>query len=339
LARRELKSYKDAFLQAAGRSALLPKDLAKAYPSRETRVRLYLDGLDEVPDLPKRQQIAELAKTANDDNIQIFLTARDYIYMAELQWLTRIEISVLDGEAQSELVARILQSQSSIANFQAQLRAVGSLKELMGVPLLARLIVLVFKQTGELPENRPLLYSTFVDLLSGGWDLAKGLLRESKFGRVLKRVALCRLAGRAHEERLRYFSVGSIDEAIRTSASAMDHQEVVALRNELLRDGLLSRSARTFYFSHLSFQEFLCALYYHGSPDRSGIEKSLDLFLMGDDWWREVIIFYIGLSQNPAELRHWLAVKMNRHVVGSRDMEIWRAFRRSFPHFDLHLNG
>lgn len=331
LARRELKYYGDAFLRTAGRSALFPEDIRKAYPAREVKLRLYLDGLDEVPDSSKQRQIAVLAREANADGIQIFLTSRDYVYMPELEWLTRIEISELDKVAQSDLVARILRSEATIQGFYEQLAVVGSLRELMGVPLLARLIVLVFRQTGELPESRPRLYSTFVDLLSGGWDLAKGLLRPSRFGRVSKRVSLCRLAGVIHEARRRFFAISDVDDAVRTSASALTNDEIGALRVELLRDGLLSRSARTFYFSHLSFQEFLCALYYHGSPDQRGIERALQSFLNGDDWWREVITFYIGLSENPAELSRWLAVKLAT-LESSRGSEVWQIVRKAFPH-------
>ena len=337
LARRDAKSYQDAFLRTAGRSALFPENLNKSFPAREARIRLYLDGLDEISDSTKRRQIAELARQAEADGIQIILTSRDYIYMPELQWLMRVVIGLLHEDAQRELVARVLHNVTLIDKFYEQLKD-GALGELMGVPLLARLILLVFRQTGDLPESRTRLYSTFADLLNGGWDLAKGLLRPTRFGPAIKNFALCRLAGAAHKERKRHFNVSMLEESIKMVATALNEQDVILLRSELLRDGLLSRSGRTFYFSHLSFQEFLCASYYHGSPDRVGIEDALAAFLRGDDWWREVLNFYIGLSTNPPDLSRWLAVRLKPAPDANRAQEVWEAFRRTFPQFDLYLD-
>jgi hypothetical protein len=75
---------------------------------------------------------------------------------------------------------------------------------------------------------------------------------------------------------------------------------------EIVRDGLLIVSGRHAQFPHLSFQEFLTARDLMGDPHARRSTFVLNRYLRGDDWWREVLGFYIGLSGKTKELREWV---------------------------------
>jgi predicted NACHT family NTPase len=94
-----------------------------------------------------------------------------------------------------------------------------ALTNLMRTPLLATLIIMVFRQTGGLPESRASLYESFIKLLSGGWDLVKGVLRESKFGERVKLQVLGTLANNLQESRRREFSGQDLKKALNSTMS------------------------------------------------------------------------------------------------------------------------
>ena len=68
-----------------------------------------------------------------------------------------------------------------IAQFYSELAGSAALASRPSSRLLANLTVLVFKNLRRLPENKVRLYQMFIDLLLGGWNLAKGLKRQSEF--------------------------------------------------------------------------------------------------------------------------------------------------------------
>ena len=104
-----------------------------------------------------------------------------------MTWLPRIRFSGFGPEQIKELVSNWLdRDETMVSTFFAQLRVANVLSDMMDIPLLATLIVLVFKQTGKLPENKTRLYEMFVDLHNGGWDLAKGVQRPSRFSAAEK---------------------------------------------------------------------------------------------------------------------------------------------------------
>jgi predicted NACHT family NTPase len=78
------------------------------------------------------------------------------------------------------------------------------------------------------------------------------------------------------------------------------------LLEEILEDGLLVRTAsNTFIFSHLSFQEYLAATELN-DPQGNRATQALKDFLRGDDRWREVIAFYLGIVKRPDETEAWM---------------------------------
>jgi hypothetical protein len=338
LSRKPLGSFEETFLETLGKSALVGREYAKP----DTKIRLYLDGLDEIGSTSLRRDAVELARkaTERDDKYQIVLTSRDYVYGRWLEWLPRVTVGGFDDHDLKELVDKWL-GEDSEANirFWKQINEIPSLYNLMSAPLLATLIIMVFRQTGKLPESKTRLYEIFVDLLSGGWDLVKGILRESKFVRRIKAMVLSTLAATLHERRRREFTDHDMKGAIESTLSRSTSCEFQALEEEMIMDGLISKSGNTLQFSHQSFQEFLTAKALIG-PQLSRVNQALHAYLHGDDWWKEVLQFYIGLSTSPAEVNKWLEHQLNQltgvsysSVSSSNVEELKAAVLEAFPEF------
>ena len=286
------------------------------------KIRLYLDGLDEIPDPEKRRKIVQLmqeaAKSGNGSQI---VTCRDYIFAPWLKWIHRLSLKGFGDPELKQLVSQWMPIDSGEGKaFFEELDRSKSLKALTRTPLLATLIILVFRQTGQLPESEVRLYEMFTDLLCEGWNLAKRVLKTSKFGTQIKKNILRQLARKVHEDRQKQFAWKNINAAI-TSRISMEKDQVAELGDELVSDGILSRNGNIYEFAHLSFQEFLTAKEYLGDPNQKGIRRAVRAFLRGDRWWIQVIRFYFGLSGNPEELSYWLSQQAERVSRGNEFAE------------------
>jgi predicted NACHT family NTPase len=276
--------------------------------ARIKRIRLYLDGLDEVPRVDRQQELMELAKSAvdSDSRIEVIVTSRNYVNGPWLNWMPRVAITELDQVQISDLVGGLLGNNASeVEQFTRELKKVPSLEPLMKVPLLATLIVSVYKKRTALPENRVRLYETFLNLMCGGWDLAKNVRRRTDFGSVGKLSVLTRLAGHMHLNRERECNEQSIRIAVKTSNPAFVSQ-CRELAEELLQDGALTRSGTAYAFCHLSFQEYLAAKELN-DPSGRRQQNILRWYFRGDDWWYQMLSFYIGTLGKPEDTEHWLA--------------------------------
>jgi hypothetical protein len=275
------------------------------YSNSIAGIRLYLDGLDEVPSSERQQELMGLAMTLcqEDRRISLVLTARDHVCGPWLNWMPRVRIKQFSVEQSNQLLANSLEDETMRSEFRRQLELAPTLLSLMQVPLLATLIIAVFRNLQRLPESKTRLYEMFVELMSGGWDLAKNVKRDVKFGSVMKIRLLSRLAGSLQLNQKRDCSQAEIQIAMRDVMSA-DIAAFPDLLQELIEDGLLVCSGNIYYFSHQSFQEYLAA---KDLADPSGRRQTqvLKWFLEGNDWWREVVLFYISM-QRPQDVEIWI---------------------------------
>jgi predicted NACHT family NTPase len=264
-----------------------------------------LDGLDEVP-LGIQRRIMELARQASSarPDYQFIVTAREHVTGPWLSWLARIHISPLNDSKIRQLIDQLLsREQSKVQDFYTQLATVPGLKPLLRIPLLCTLTTSVFEGSGSLPETKAELYRIFVDLLCGGWDIAKGIKRRSDFGATVKLRFLINLAAHLHSRKKR--SLRSDEMRQRVLKSGFVHLSAwESLVGDIVQDGLLTRDGNSYAFSHLSFQEYLCAKdAADPQSERDRIDKIIGTFLDGDEWWREVILFYSAMSNKPDQMR------------------------------------
>ena len=306
MASRRLGDYEAEFFQTPELRALVQSTQGIS-ESRIKTIRLYLDGLDEVPREDRRREIIMLAKTATekDPRIQVIVTAREHVSGAWLSWLPKLHINELRGPQIRELVRNLLEAdEHAVDAFFAELATVPSLNALMRIPLLGTLVVSVFRKTRKLPQNRIKLYDIFTELLAGGWDLAKNIKRDTQFGPTPKLFAVQRLAGFMHEKQKRECDDSDID-SLKRKLGIPNPSHTFRLIHEILEDGLLIRSGLGYAFSHLSFQEYFAA---KDLVDPTGRRQTtvLHRYLSGDDWWKEVLSFYIGIASNPEETHLWI---------------------------------
>jgi len=282
-------------------------------------VRLYLDGLDEVVIPEQQEKLMALAQQIPSmfPNVQVLVTGRDYVSGPSLRWLARVSLAALNDKQTSDLISNWLEDDpQGFAEFKAQLLNARVLEPLMHIPLLGTLIIAVFKKNRTLPENKIRLYEIFVDLMCGGWDIAKNVRRESKFGSNVKLGILTRLAGRLQNKRTREATELDVQATIQNTLY-MFADRWRNLLDEILEDGLLIRAGAGLAFSHLSFQEFLAG---RDLTDPTGSRQQVVLtdFFFGDDRWREALAFYVGMTNRPDEMAGW--VKSGARHGGAPDL-------------------
>jgi hypothetical protein len=335
LASTKWSSFEEAFLRGLGRSALLDESAIGEARS----LRLYLDGLDEVPSEEQQQDIIRLVQTGRPQGIsvQAIITARDYVFAPWSRGFRRIRLGELTKQELEQLRAKWLGPTGPLVDqFEKQIPNFPVLEQVLRVPLLATLVLLIFRQTGTLPDSRVRLYTTFVDLLSGGWDLAKGVLRVSHFGLGIKVMILADLAAAAQRLGQRTFGgdlvARSVSRVISDATQATQNRVI----QELLVDGIIAKSASQYFFSHQSFQEFLAARHMAGDPSAREAGGAIARFVGGDDWWREVLHFYIGLSASPESVTRWIVNRLTLwRAEKERGMLLLSFVKDLFPSFDL----
>jgi hypothetical protein len=290
-------------------------------------MRIFLDGLDEVTTADQQKKLIEQAEELHRKyaNLQIVITARDHVRGPWLRWLTRIELAEFDEEQSDELISKwLLRDSEEYKSFYLQLERARTLEPLTRVPLLCTLIIAVFKRSNALPATRASLYDVFVELMCGGWDLAKNVRRKLRFGVTQKKNVLTRLAGILHLNEKREatehefrLAVGDVD---------MGSSDVWrSMLDEILEDSLVSRLGEKLVFSHLSFQEYLAARDLVDPTGRRQIQ-ALRSYLEGSDWWAEVLAFYLSNSPRSDEMEAWVTREANKNRGAAQD----RGRRREF---------
>jgi hypothetical protein len=145
----------------------------------------------------------------------------------------------------------------------------------------------------------------FIDLLLGGWNLAKGLQRSSVYKSNLKMIVLTRLAGMVHAQKTRECTELNLAATLRQVAPALV-LELQAVVGELVEDGVLLPTGRSSYtFPHLSFQEYLAAKDAI-DPSRQEDRRVVQSYLAGDDWYKEVATFVVSMTTSPLTMRNWV---------------------------------
>ena len=320
-----LGTYQDVFFPSQDLRQLFGIDKSSRRKPRY-KARLYLDGLDEVPSVSRQRELVELARAAfeADSDTQVVFTGRNHVSGPWLNWLSRVRLQEFSQPQIYQLTLKWLGGKRSEAEkFLGNLTATPALQRLMGIPLLGTLILTVYSNIGTLPETRVLLYRMFVELLAGGWDAAKRISRDPKFGRVTKIAIITRLAGILHQFERREATLQDLEVAINATTPALSSKAREVLE-ELIQDCLLVPVGASFTFPHLSFQEYLTSQDL-GDPSGNQTAEAIDRYLTGNEWWREVLSFYVSASTSPDRVQRWIidatirtSNNVNREIVKPR---------------------
>jgi hypothetical protein len=333
LVHRSLSSFEEFFLFSEQMQSLWHNRNSKSIG-----FRIYIDGLDEVPNAVFQQQVLEMAiaETKKNDQLFIIVAARDYVGIPALEEFVRVSVEKFDDPQLERFISKWFKGDpTGERDFRKQLKLAPDLRELMKVPLLGTIIVKTRQTIKSLPSSRVELYGMFVGLLAGGWDFAKLVNRGSRFGQTPKIAIVTHLAYMLHDRRQREFSKDDFKKSVKhvlpKETSAADE-----ILKELGRDGLVVSEGGSWGFVHHSFQEFLAA----SSLMEIGGQKARSVFrryLSGDDWWGEVAKFAVALARDPQitlayirKIEDYLVCRKQDVIVKPRVKELLSSLELAF---------
>jgi hypothetical protein len=297
------QTFEEAFLGSTDIVDLWPTDHEKA----KVAILLFVDGLDEIADRNQQHRIMQILQSGIEKypRLNAIVTSRPYVWGAWLNWLPRLHLADLELVEQRLLAERWLDETSHIEAFFKELQCSPALQKLMGVPLLATLILNLYRRTPAIPENKASLYRAFVDLYCGGWNVAKGLPKAGRFPNEQKLRPLPGLAYRMHLSHKADCGEPLFAKVVQDTMPALSNR-AADLLGEIIQDGILVRVGHDLVFAHLSFQEYLAAQFLASDPKGRRPSQALSHFLRGEDWWKEILEFYLISRDDPTTLDDWI---------------------------------
>jgi len=283
----------------------------------QQRALVFFDGLDEAPEKLRAHLIESLHRLVQlYPEIRILATSRPAggpgeierrmhglkpLRLAELQreevdeyiskWCIAAERSV-----RKDLTEADKEAEKAAEDLKQRLSRSYSVQRIAVNPLLVTILCVVHRFLGRsIPEHRVTLYEKCTDALLYEWDQAKfpegaaiGYLDASAKRRLLmgiaRKVHLEHAAEIAEEEVGRHFEK-ILPQLGRPVEDARWIVEEIRDRSGLL----VERRPGFFAFSHLTFQEYLCALDFAEAKD---VNELISHY--AEPWWHEVIVLAAG---------------------------------------------
>jgi HEAT repeat protein len=279
-------------------------------------ILLLLDALDETviganmtqaEESYKLVALAILRLTQRYHRVPIVVTARKegYRQRGPLPGFTILEVLDFLPEQIEQFITRWFEHYGDerrrgiAAGLITALKNQPRMATLAANPLLLSLIVLVYEGNGQqLPENRSRLYQQCVDTLLHKWDASRFKQRARSFSSDDQKQLLPVIAWHFHSQGLRSFPENQLLAIIANFLlmRGKDARQAIAVLQAIRGDdGLLREQANgTYGFLHLTLQEFFASQHV---DDLSSL-----LVHLGDPWWEEVILLYIGQTHNATPL-------------------------------------
>lgn len=270
------------------------------------RISVLFDGLDEVT--ADRldgvvQKLRDFAQRFTD--CQIVVTCRSSLYKGELEFKTVVRVAELDDAT----IRRLLHRWPGLdaASQERLYRNIGSnpsLKRLARSPLLLSMMAWMTMSGIVLPTSRAEFYDTAIENLVKRDDVlgrGRSQFAANKKLAVLRGIALI-LQDRSgtDEDRLTISHARAL-EYVRSIATSIDvdQKDAEPLVVEIVeRSELLSTSggvAPSYFFRHLTFQEYLAAVELR--DDRDGL---LERYVEDPNAWRETVKLWCGKADRDA---------------------------------------
>ncbi|MCC3453825.1 MAG: NACHT domain-containing protein [Microcoleus sp. PH2017_15_JOR_U_A] len=262
------------------------------------RSLVLLDGLDEVP--PEDiENVIDAVRDFGYRNNRLVITCRTQS-QKELEGFTDVEVADFTPKQVDRFVENwfnIVDSgtQASLTTqLQHQLRATENktIAELTVTPVLLNLICAVFRdEQGNLPKKRSQLYEKGMRHLL---ERLKRMPSDRKLTIDIKEEFLAELAVMLFEKNDYFPEEQTLEKFICNyfgveRSTARNIMKIFETETGLL----IERSAGYWSFSHLTFQEYLVAKWFHGHTGLTGLVNATT-----DHYWREVFILMAEMSSN-----------------------------------------
>ncbi len=286
---------------------------------RRGRLLLLLDGLDEIGDEQRRQEVCSYLEWQLSDaerrQVRAVVSCRYSGYGSRVKLgghFAHLDVRPLDGAQVRDLVRLwFRQVQPRIPDYTAEearraaddlisaLESEGyssqQLKVLVSSPLLLTLLCVVVLRGGEMPRHRVAFYDQCLRVLLGRWGkTSKGreplLEVETALG-VLRPLAWELHAARRRDDLSKAELVNHLRERLRRLDNRASGFRVLDWLHR--ETGVIEEYAPLRYgFMHLGLQEYLAAAH-AASRGEELLDRLSSNF--GDRWWREVILLLAGL--------------------------------------------
>ncbi len=316
----------------------LPDDFFERLLLQGRTCLLLLDGLDEVANERERVLVARAVENLayNDGVRQIVVTSRTRAYQgqavlpeefraAAVQPMTPEQVDALAARwcaavyDETEASQETKRLQEAIGGLE-RLREARNEPRLADTPLMVTIIAIVHYNQRRLPEQRAELYEKCVEVLlsEGNKPATEATFELADWGGSLaeKRGLLGYLAYemmQAGEDAGRQVSEKQLKGwlkprlARRYGEAEVETQLSTFIRAMRERESLLDERGGSYQFTHLTFQEFLCA--YHLAENVRDPQK-IAAFLVehgriAEPWWRETVLLtagYLGLKSPETAL-------------------------------------
>ena len=329
----------------------LPDDFFAQMLSRENTVCLLLDSLDEIPDEEGRFQAsnAVMQLSANRSIGRMLVASRDHAYVGRtilprpfrrfvVQPMRQEQIAALTGRwCQAVYSPHLAAAETRL--LQDEIRALEVIRKEQGeeplveTPLMVTIVAIVHYNNRKLPQQRAALYEKCVNALLAeqhkgeeGQGQSQPEL-EKRGGSVdIKRSRLALLAfemmrSRGDKEAGRTANLSQIQEWLLPAYQRTDGIEAAPAKFEAFRRAMCDRASilhergGQVEFTHLTFQEFLCA--YHLAVNDSPAEIAVffqDEGRVLHSWWREAILLTIGYLGKTADAQ---SLKLVEALLGA----------------------
>ena len=168
-------------------------------------------------------------------------------------------------------------------------------KELPSSPIAAILLARLFESNSkDLPANLPELYSMYIELVLGRWDIDKGIESIKEYEVV--QAVLYEISYYYIDNQLDYMTQNEYEEIIKKYLEIRNIQISYERINDILikRSGVLTKNKRqeTITYSHRSFIEYM---YAKGKSINNDLLVTNKVFSLA---WQNIYYFYIGIKKD-----------------------------------------
>lgn len=223
-------------------------------------------------------------------------------------WYSAVELNAVIGPLSEESPAERQARERAVARKAGELKAALStnrgIRLMASNPMLLSIICLVHRSLATLPKERSKLYQECVKIFLEQWDISRGVrvddtgLKLEQKEYLLRRIAFAAHTGEIGKRRGREFGRDSVERIVASllPGIGVDKDAAGRLLNRLIeRSGLLTERRRgVLAFSHLTFQEFFAAKHLASIEDVDPVAFLGANDHVLSDWWREVILLYVG---------------------------------------------